>query len=89
MLKPRSLAKRLRGPHAKIFGTCGKIGMIAGETDPPAGVMHHLDLIEKRDRGHQRLDLMESVGTFPENAERKVDLGRSGECDGIHSSIIV
>jgi hypothetical protein len=41
--------------------------------------MRNFNLIGKVKRHHQRFQIMEAVGAFPQDPERKVDLGRSGE----------
>ena len=71
--------KDLRSLHAEIVSSRGQIGIIAGELNAGAATMSHFDLIAERKRHHERLQFVKTIVAFPKDAERKIDLGRSGE----------
>ena len=69
--------------HAEILGSSRDPRIVTGECYLLAAPVSNLDLIGKHNGRHEGLQFMETVGTFPEDAERKVDLGRCGECYGM------
>ena len=82
----------LNGLHTEVIGSRGKIRIVTGEHDLLSLPVGDLNLIGKGKRNHEGLQFVESVGTFPEDPKRKVDLGLCRECDGMittaHLSIV-
>ena len=79
---PRLFAESLHGLHAEVLRSRWEIRIIANQGDAVSRHGGDLDLVGKLDRHHQGLQFMKAVRALSQNAERKVDLGRSGECDG-------
>ena len=79
MIESRSGAEGLGGFHAKVLGSRGEFGIIAGQGNSVSRSMRDLDSIGQTNGSHECLQFMKAVGPLPEDAERKVDLGRSHE----------
>jgi hypothetical protein len=79
MIESRSGAEGLGSFHAKILGSCGEFGIIAGQGNSVSRSMGDLDSIGQTNGNHECLQLMKAVSSLPKDAERKVDLGRSHE----------
>src|SRR5690349_13849058 len=80
----RFFEKNLCRAHHKIVFTFRHRRIIAPKRDVLfAGALFDLDLVTKRNRRDERLDLVKAIAATAENPERKIDLRRS---DDLHIS---
>ena len=81
MIEARCYPEGPSGFYAEIILAGGEFRIVADKGDSLADSVGDLKRVGKLDRSHERLQLMESIGALPENAERKVDLGGRRDCD--------
>jgi len=76
------LAEEPGGPDYKVVIAHRQRGVVAGELQFSCVAMRQVERVENRQWADEAFDFMKTVVSSPQDAERKVDLGRSEKLHG-------